>query len=189
VARNEAALRVGYEDAEELNLMARSLTKIWTHEELAQHFDRLVQEFMRSLPYDTKSLQRELLEVYWAQSVRINDEIVGAIRDELELLQDLTELHQVLDSVKERVSQLQLTDEQQFVLREVIELHRSRLRAQFLTASYQQINAMENRDSLLDYWNRLKYELVLYRSYLGKEYETLIAHFIDQRLETMHPDP
>ncbi|MHC1742307.1 MAG: hypothetical protein AB9873_04630 [Syntrophobacteraceae bacterium] len=185
VSRTEPAIRVGYEDAEELSLMAQSLTNIWTHEELAQHFDRLVQEFMQRLPYDAKSLQRELQEVYREQSVRINDEIVNATREELEELEDLTDLHQALDAIRQRVSPLQLTDEQQFVLREAIEFHRSRLRAQFLTASYQQINAMENREALLDYWNHLKYELVLYRSYLGKEYETLIAHFIDQRLERM----
>ncbi len=185
VGSREAALRVGYEDAEELNLMAQSLRGIWTHEELAQHHERLIQEFMQRLPYDTKILQRELQEVFWAQSVRINDEIVKAMREELENLDDLTELHQVLDSIRKRVSELQLTDEQQFALQEAIETHRSRLRGQFLAASYQQINAMNNRTALLDYWNRLKYELVLYRSYLGKEYETLIAHYIDEKLASM----
>lgn len=185
VSRSEAAIRVGYEDAEELSLMAESLTKIWTHEELSQHFDRLVQEFMKTLPYDAKSLQRELQEVYRAQSVRINDEIVNATRGELEQVGDLTDLHQTLEAIRKRMSVLQLTDEQQFALREAIEFHKSRLRAQFLTASYQHINAMHTREALLDYWNRLKYELVLYRSYLGKEYETLIAHFIDQRIEMM----
>lgn len=185
LSRSEAAIRVGYEDAEELSLMAQSLTNIWTHEELTQHFDRLVQEFMKQLPYDAKSLQRELQDVYRAQTVRINDEFVNSTREELEQLGDLTELHHALGVIRKKASQLQLTDEQQFVLREAIEFHRSRLRAQFLTASYQRINATTTREALLDYWNGLKYELVLYRSYLGKEYETLIAHFIDQRIEMM----
>ena len=35
------------------------------------------------------------------------------------------------------------------------------------------------------YWNELKLELLAYRSYIGKEYESLIAEFIDLKSQQM----
>jgi hypothetical protein len=50
---------------------------------------------------------------------------------------------------------------------------------------HREISSLESEEDLVAFWNRTKLELFSYRGYVGKEYESLVAQFIDRKLSTM----
>jgi len=93
--------------------------------------------------------------------------------------------HELEQTLEKQQGELQFSEEQRFLLKEIFEFHRSRTRDRYLDAIYRQINTFRSGEALIAYWNSLKYEFFSYRAYLGKEYESLIAQFIEQKLAEM----
>lgn len=179
----ETAIQVDYHDTVQFDLMARSLTTIWDHGELNARYLSLVRELQTSLPYDTKSFEEELRIVYAEQQKKINDRILKTFQEQLSQAENFSQLLVIQEEIKEKLSQALFPEDQQFVLKEIFEFHRSRLRDIHLDSIYRDINALETEEALTNYWNRIKYELLSYRVFVGKEYESLIAEFIDRKIE------
>jgi len=181
----EQAILVDHQDAIQFDRMVQALADLWDHEKLGNHYESLLQELQQKLPYDTKDLEEELRKAFEEQRKRINDHVLKGFQTRLGEAEDFAQLQQIQESIPAKQSEVNFTEDQQFLLKEMFEFHRSRLRDRYLDSIYLEINAVESEDGLSRYWNKLKYELLSYRSYVGKEYELLIAQFIDQKLNEM----
>ncbi|MEN6486899.1 MAG: hypothetical protein ABFD98_18635 [Syntrophobacteraceae bacterium] len=181
----EPAIRPDYRDAIQFDRMVRPLMNVWEHAELAALYTTMVSELREKLPFDTKNFEEELHKAYEEQQKKINDHIITTYRERLGRLNTFAELHAIHNEMQEELSRVAFSEEQIFYLKEIFEFHRSQLRDFYLDSIYREINAHRTWESLWEYWGKLKYELLSHRSYVGKEYESIIARLIDQKMEEM----
>ena len=182
---DEPAIRPDYRDAIQFDLMVRPLMNLWNHTELAVRYTSMVLELREKLPYDTKNFEEELQRAYEDQQKKINDHIIMLFQERLNQVKTFAELHAIHNDLQGEMARVAFSEEQQFYLKEIFEFHRSRLRDLYLDYIYREINAHKSRESLWEYWGKLKYELFSHRSYVGKEYESLIAQLIDHKVQEM----
>jgi len=179
---NEPAIRVDYQDAFRFDLMAGSLAAIWDHGELNSHYSELSKQLHANAPDDAGRFEEDLQKIYEEQRKRINDRILKAFEGGLSGAGNFTELEENLKDLMENQEGQFFSEEQQFVLKEIYEFHRSRLRDIYLDSIYRELNLLTGEEDLCDYWKRVKGELFPLRPYVGKEYESLIAQFIDSKI-------
>jgi len=168
-----------------LDLMVQSLATIWDRELLHRRLHELIDELKQKLPFDARDSEGALRKAFAEQQNKINDRVLEEFQERLGCILSFSEFHELRQELERQQEELQFSDEQRFVLREMFEFHRSRTRDRYLESIYQKINTIHSREILLDFWNNLKYELFSYRTYLGKEFELLIAQLIDQKLDSM----
>ena len=178
-------ISVGYHDATQLDLMKQVLASEWDHERLRRQYEKMIRELREKLPYDPRELEKELERVFEEQRKKINDSILKSLQEPLSKTADFTELKQAQREIEEKLAVLGFTEEQQFLLNEMFEFHRARIRERYLDSIFRAVNAFDSKEALSEFWDRLKHELFSYRSYVGKEYESLIAELIDRKLEEM----
>lgn len=181
----EKAVRANYHDAVQFDRMVKSLAQIWNHDELGRHYQGLIVELQEKLPYDTKNFEEEMEKAFREQQKKISERILKDFETRLNQAADFSQLYEIQEDMKARREEMHLSEEQQFLLKEMYEFHRSRLRDIYLGSIYLAINSLQSRESILSYWGKLKYELFSYRAYVGKEYESLIAQYLDQKLELL----
>jgi hypothetical protein len=180
---SEPAVRTVYHEAIQFDIMAESLRIIWDRQKLLSHFHSLLHELQEKLPYDTKSYEEELQKVFEEQQKKINDSFLEGIQAKLETVDSFEALQEVWNDIENKQSTSSFSEEQRFLLKELFEYRRSRLRDLYLVTIYKQISSFKTEEDLIVFWNELKGQLFSFRSYVGKEYELLIAQFIDQRLD------
>lgn len=178
-------VRAKYHDALQFDLMVQRLSRVWTHEELTQSYQDLLRELTEKLPYDTQSFEEELDRVYRQQQTRINENILRVFQDKLSDADGFAPFVAIREELRAQNLERRLSEHQQFLLREMFEFHLSRIRDHYLDGIDLEIKLMDSQKALRDYWNRLKYELYAYRSFVGKEYESQIAAFIDNRMRQL----
>ncbi len=177
----EQALQIDYRDSSRYDLMARSLRDIWRHDELVDHHRKLLQELQDELPYDTKVLEEELQVIFEEQGQKINDRIIHDLRARLGSTEKFTDLQMLQQEIRQILSIEAFSEEQQLLIMDLFEFHRSRLRDRYLSSLYRKINSLDIK-ALASYWDELKHELYSFRAYVGKEYESLMASYIDKKL-------
>jgi hypothetical protein len=184
VNSHELAISLDFKDPVPLDHMIQSLQSLWTHDELTQCYQNLMDE-LRQLPYETEDYQKELTKVFRAQWKKVNEDILKTFQESSNQLTDFYALQRIEGEIQAVRSKVDFSEEQQLLLEELFEHHRARIRSHYLDGIYCTINDCSSKETLLSYWNKIKYELLSFRSYVGKEYESLIAEFIDQRLTEM----
>lgn len=179
---NELAIRVEFRDTIQFDIMARSLAAVWDHEELNALQADLSSQLSTRVPYDTGQFEEELHKIFEEQRRKINDRILKTFEEDLSRAAGFAELEQVAGALEEKQKALFLSEEQRFMLREIQEFHQSRLRDIYLDSIYRDLNLLNCKEELLDYWNRLKGGIFSLRPHVGKEYESLIARFVDSKI-------
>ncbi|MGA7876732.1 MAG: hypothetical protein WCA08_13810 [Desulfoferrobacter sp.] len=184
-SRHQPAIKVHYQEAVQLDEMIQALRSQWDHTHLTEQFKSLTKQLRKTLPYNTRDLEEELRKAYRQQQEEINDAILKEIQDRLNATMHFSEFQAIQNEIDGKKPKLQFTEEQQSLLDEMCDFHRTRLRERYLDSIYRHINEFKSREDLMTYWNDLKIELLAYRSYVGKEYESLIAEFIDLKSQQM----
>lgn len=179
----ERAINVTYRDTVRLDSMLQSLNEIWDNQSLNETFEEGLAELRKRMPAGADELERDLLNAFRSQQKKINERALVEFQEKLGGAATIPEFEKVRREIGEVKSKFAFTEEQLFLLDEMSEFNRLRVREAFLQAVYRGISNIKSRDSLLAYWDEIKRELFMYRSFIGKEYETLIAKFIDDRLK------
>jgi hypothetical protein len=183
VDTGQPGISVVFRDSAEFDSTLLSLGGIWDPDELLDNYLRLADELQQTMKNDTAHFQEELRRTYEEQRLKINDRILRSFQNRLGALKSFSELHAMQVEIQESISRVSYSEAQMFHLREMFEFHRARMRDRYLDSVYRHIGALGSRKALSDYWDSLKHELFAYRPYVGKEYELLIAQFIDQELD------
>ena len=172
---------MNFKEPVELDDMIEYLQHLWTHEALIKHFHTMVQ-LLRKLPYYAPDYKRRLQQAFRKQHNRINDRLLRQYQERLSQVHDFDALQNIQNELQDNQVTANFSEEQQLVLAELLEYNRGRIRDQYLGAIYENINARESREALSAYWLKIKGELFSNRPYIGKEYESLVAEFIDQKM-------
>lgn len=179
----QMALEVVYEDVIQVGQMARSLESYWNHDELTRHYRRMVQVLEEELPYEISDLKEDLSSAFEKQREKITEKILQTFRERMENIHTFPQFQQVQEEIQSLGTNLTFSEGQQFLLREMFEFHRSRLREHYLDSIHQKIQSFKRQSDLIEYWDRLKLELYSLRAFVGKEYESLIAQLMDEKLK------
>lgn len=179
----ERALNVAYRDTIQFDAMLKSISAVWDNDELQSTFNRAIEEVRRRMSRGAEDLEADLKKACLNQQKKINERVLKDFQEKLSRVATIPEFEQVRAEIGAIKQKYAFTEEQLFLLDEISEYHRFRLRDGYLDAVYREASTLETKESLLQYWEKIKYEMFAYRSFLGKEYETLIAIFMDDKLE------
>ena len=178
----ERAIDVAYRDTVRFDSMVQTLFETWDMEELQRTYDEYVVEIRMKMPAGAEDFENELQRACRQQQNKINERVLKGFQEKLARVWNISEFDKVRREISATRAKFAFTEEQKYLLDEISEFNRFRLRDNFLDTIYHEINTLNSRESLLKFWNDIRYELFMYRSFIGKEYETLIAKFIDEKL-------
>lgn len=180
------ALRIGFQDALQLDHMIRSLGSFQSYEAISRHYRNLLQE-LKKLPYDTADYELRLQQAYERQCREINDRILRQVQQRLKECRTFADLNEIRGLMESTLAKGGLQGEQEFLIREIFDYHRQRLLSQYLEAIQKTISQLVSKSDLIAYWDRLKLEMMAQRNLLGKEYESMIASLVDKLLQNDDP--
>ena len=180
----ERAIDVSYRDTVQFDSMLQTLFATWDIDELQSVRERCVAEIKQKMPGGAGDFEDELQKAFRQQQNKINERVLKEFQEKLARVGTISEFQKVRQEMGATGAKFAFTEEQKYLLEEISEFNRFRLRDNFLDTIYHQINTLNTKESLLKFWNEIRYELFMYRSFIGKEYETLIAKFIDEKLDS-----
>ena len=106
--------------------------------------------------------------------------MIDQAKKQMELLKDLRELHNLFNDLMDRGLDIGFTDDQKHRLNDLYELRKDQLRREKLVEIEGLITNINDINELKDYWDSIKWYLMQNRTYLGKEFENLIAKRFDR---------
>lgn len=173
-------LRIGFRDTLHVDSLIQDLRAARTHEELRTKYRFHVKE-LQKLPSDTAEQLDALKQAYQEHFRSISQGILKQFQERLAAVGTFSELDRVQAEMEREIAESALSDDDVFLLQELFDFHRSRIRDEFLTRVSTTIYAMDDPQALDAYWQDLKKELFRFRHHVGKEYESMIAAYIDEK--------
>lgn len=177
------AVRLSLRGSLQVEALVRAISEAQTHEEL-RHVYREQMRKIHTLPFSTPEQAESLKTAYHKRLEEISRALLCDIQDDLARLSTFEEFDHFSTRLSQSVAKAFLTEEHHVLLQEMVDHHRTRLRDEFLTKVSETIYALDNAEALIAYWNSLKTELFRFRHYVGKEYEAMIASYIDTKIKS-----
>ncbi|SMC23548.1 hypothetical protein SAMN02746041_01755 [Desulfacinum hydrothermale DSM 13146] len=173
-------VRIGFRDTLHVDSLIGDLRSARTHEELRSKYRFHVKELQR-VPYDTAEQLEILKQAYQEHFRAISQKILEGFQRRLADVKEFSELDRIQADMERTIQESALSEDHVFLLQELFDFHRSRVRDEFLTRVSVTINALDDPEALDAYWQDLKKELFRFRHHVGKEYEFMIAAYIDDK--------
>lgn len=181
----QLAINVTYRDTVRFDSMRQALADIWDSDELFKKYRQSIFDVRQMMPVGVEALEQELEKSFIRQKKKIDERALKGFQERLGRVADISDFQKIMEEIEATKSGYSFSEEHLFLLDEICEFNRFRIRDSYLDAIYQESSNLRTRESLLAFWNKLKTELYRYRSFIGKEYEMLIAKFIDDRLDRL----
>ncbi len=181
VNTREEAISVSYRDTVQFDALRQSLLALWDNDELLAAYENAIGRIREKLPLGSENFEEDLRKTFKLQQNKINERILKDVQEKMSLASTISQFLELRREMNTTIERHTFSEEQIFLLQEISEFNRSRLRDRYLDAVYREINSLKSKEKLLEYWGKIKHELFTYRSFIGKEYETLIARFIDEK--------
>lgn len=179
-------VRLGFRGSLQMEALMRAIAEANTHEELRQLYRDQVKK-MQSFPLTTPEQMESVKTAYHKRMAEISRSVLLSIQNELDRLSSFAELEAFRTRLSRFLPKAALSEEDHFLVQEMLDHHRSRLRDAFLTQVSAKVSTLQDREALTAYWNALKKDLFRFRHDIGKEYEAMIASYIDTRLQQTEP--
>jgi uncharacterized membrane protein YgaE (UPF0421/DUF939 family) len=151
-------------------------------EQLKNYYHYSLQSLRKS-PFYTDDYERQLEGAFEKRLIEITDLMIDQAKKQMELLKDLRELHNLFNDLMDRALEIGFTDDQKHRLNDLYELRKDRLRREKLDEIEGLITTINDINELKDYWDSIKWYLMNNRTYLGKEFENLIAKRFDRAVD------
>lgn len=175
-------VRLGFRGSLQVEALLRAVAEADTHEEL-RHLYREQMKKMQSYPFTTPEQMESVKTAYHKRMGEISRSLLLNIQNELARLSSFAELDQFRSKLSHFLPKAVLSEEDHFLIQEMLDHHRSRLRDEFLTEVSEKVQTLKDSQDLIPYWNAVKKDLFRFRHYIGKEYEAMIASYIDTKLQ------
>ncbi len=179
-------VRLSLRGSLQVESLLHAISNAKTHEDLRQMYREQMKK-MHSSPFMTPEQLEHLKLVYHQRMEEISRELLFDIQNALASLTSFEELDHFRTRLSESLSRAVLSEEDHFLIEEMLDHHRSRLRDEFLTRVAERVYALKDPKALTAYWKSVKTELFRFRHYVGKEYEAMIASYIDTQLQSPSP--
>ncbi len=175
-------VRLSLRGSLQIEVLMRAISEADTHEEL-RHLYREQIKKMQSFPFTTPEQMEAIKSTYHKRMDEISRSVLLHIQNELAQLGSFGDLDEFRSRLSRFLHKAALSEEDHFLIQEMLDHHRSRLRDEFLTRVSEKVYAITDPEALIAYWNMVKQDLFRFRQYIGKEYEAMIASYIDTKLQ------
>ncbi len=179
-------VRLAFRGSVQVEALIRSIAQADTHEEL-RHLYREQMKKMQSFPFTTPEQMESVKAAYHKRMAEISRSLLFSIQNDLARLSSFAELDAFRSRLSDLLPKAALSEEDHFLIQEMLDHHRGRLRDAFLTHVSEKLQRLEDREALIAYWNEVKQDLFRFRHDIGKEYEAMIASYIDTKLQRTEP--
>jgi hypothetical protein len=136
---------------------------------------------LRRYPFHTEDYEKELEKAFDRRCCRIAENLVEQARMQMQKARHFDELHAVLTDLLDHSLEIGFSAEQKHRLNDLYELRKDSMKREKLVEIGSKLQKLENVESLLSYWNRVKWYLRDNRRFLGKQFEKIIAGQFDIR--------
>ncbi len=140
---------------------------------------------MRNYRFNTDDYELQLEAAFEERHHQIAEEILTQTKKMMALIGDFEELYNAVQETELRSLELGFTQDQRNRLKDFYELRKDHLRRDKLTEIQSAIHSIRDRRELKDYWDSTKRYLLHNRTYLGKEFENLVAKRLDECAERL----
>ncbi|MGQ9670095.1 MAG: hypothetical protein ACUVWY_08025 [Desulfosoma sp.] len=175
-------VRLRLRESLQIEAVLHAISAAETHEDLRQVYREQIKK-LHLLPFVTPELMEHIKVVYHRRMEEISRELLHGIQNALARLRSFDELDLFRTRLSESLSRAVLSEEDHSLIEDLLDHHRSRLRDEFLTNVAEKVYALKDREALTAYWNSVKTQLFRFRHYVGKEYEAMIASYVDTQLQ------
>lgn len=166
----------------QVDAVLHAISAAETHEDLRKVYREQVKK-LDLLPFVTPEQMENIKAVYHRRMKEISRELLHDIQSALAQLISFDELELFRTRLSESLSRAVLSEEDHALIEDLLDHHRSRLRDEFLTKVVEKVYALKDQEALRAYWNSVKAQLFRFRHDVGKEYEAMIASYIDTQLQ------
>jgi hypothetical protein len=137
---------------------------------------------LRKSPFYTDDYERELESAFDERFRQITDLMLEQTKNQMELLQDLRDIHKLVVDLTDRAFDIGFSDDQRHRLNDIYEVRKDSLKREKLTEITGLLETISDPHELKDYWESVKWYLRDNRPSLGKEFENLIAVKFDETM-------
>ena len=138
---------------------------------------------LRKTPFYTEDYEIELEKAFDNRLREITDLMLDQTKKEIELTKDFKKIHGIVMDLMDRSLEIGFNDEQKHRLNDIYELRKDNLKREKLEEINQFLETINDVQELKDYWDSIKWYLFDNRSYVGKEFESVVAQKFDQALK------
>ncbi len=137
---------------------------------------------LRKIPFYTDDYEIDLERAFDRRLKEITDLMLEQASKQMGLLCDFSEIHSLYKDLADRALDIGFNEEQRNKLRDLYELRKDDLKRQKLEEIEGLLESIQSSQELSDYWDGTKWYLFNNRTYLGKEYENMIARRFDEAM-------
>ncbi len=179
--RNESQkiLTIDYKDRFNISQKISYMDTITDVEHLKNYYHYSLSA-LRKYPFQTEDYEIEMEEAYDKRLKEITGLLLEQAKQQLALLKDLREIHNLYSDLTDQALEIGFTESQMYGLSDLYEVRKDQLRREKLNEINELIETIPNLQDLKNYWEGTKEYLMQNRSFLGKEFENLIAKKFDE---------
>jgi hypothetical protein len=179
--RNESqrVLTIDYKDRFSISQKISYMDTITDVEHLKNYYHYSLSA-LRKYPFQTEDYEMEMEEAYDKRLREITGLLLEQAKQQLALLNDLKEIHTLYSDLTDQALEIGFTESQMYGLSDLYEVRRDQLRREKFNEINGLIETTSDLQDLKKYWEGTKEYLMQNRSFLGKEFENLIAKNFDE---------
>ncbi len=171
-------LSVDFKDKIDMDQKLYYIESIDNLDQLKNYFHYSLRS-LRKHPFFTEDYEKALEKAYENRLRVITEGIVERIKEQMNLINDFHELHQLVEDIMARSFEIGLSEEQKHRLTDIYEIRKEQLRKDKLLEINGFLNQVKDQEELRDYWETIKWYLQENRPFLGREFEQLVARRFD----------
>lgn len=149
-------------------------------EEQLKNFFHYTLRSLRETPFHTEDYELELERAFERRLREITDLMLEQVKQQIRQSKEFREIHRLVHDLMEKSLDIGFTDEQKHRLNDLYEMRKENLKKEKLDEISAFLERVRTVHELRAYWESTKSYLSTHRSFLGKEYETLVARRFDE---------
>lgn len=137
---------------------------------------------LRKHPYFTDDYELELESAFEKRLKAITDMLIDQAKEQMDKLEEFSDLYNLANDLLQRSWDIGFTKDQRNRLNDLYELRKDNLKRKKLAEIDETLIRISDIRELNEYWDEVKSYLQTNRSYIGKEFENLVARRFDTAL-------
>ncbi|MEW6669750.1 MAG: hypothetical protein AB1512_31460 [Thermodesulfobacteriota bacterium] len=147
-----------------------------------KNYYRYTLRSLRETPFHTEDYELELERACETRLREITDLMIEQVQEQIRQGKEFREIHRLVYDLIGQSLEIGFTEEQKHRLSDVYEMRKENLKKEKLDEISSFLEGIRTIHELKAYWESIKSYLSTHRSFLGKEYETLVARRFDQTM-------
>jgi hypothetical protein len=174
-------LSIHFEDPLDISQRLSTMRSIPEEEQLKNYFHYTLRS-LRETPFYTEDYELELERAFERRLREITDLMIEQVNEQIRQSKEFREVHRLVFDLMEKSLDIGFTEEQKHRLNDLYEMRKENLKKERLDEISAFLEGTRTVHELRAYWESTKSYLSTHRSFLGKEYETLVAKRFDETM-------